>query len=153
MTWNYLNRIEGQEVIMPRAARATAPTKNLPSDLSSLRREERLDIALPVRLIYSRPKAVDEIIPGILIDLSASGFQIFTDRRFSLLLPPTPNTRLEIEFFLDELEIRQVPIQVVRVKQLENYQLMLGCKFVNLPTAARLALRAEVCKRVSNHRR
>ena len=153
MTWNYFNRLEGQEVIMPRAARATAPTKNLPSDLSSLRREERLDIALPVRLIYSRPKAVDEIIPGILIDLSASGFQIFTDRRFSLLLPPTSNTRLEIEFFLDALEIRQVPIQIVRVKQLENYQLMLGCKFVNLPTAARLALRAEICKRVSNSHR
>lgn len=138
---------------MPRASRVSAPGSNLPSDLSSLRREERLDIALPVRLISSRPKAVDEIIPGILIDLSASGFQIFTDRRFSLLLPPTPNTRLEIEFFLDELEVRQVPIQVVRVKQLENYQLMLGCKFVNLPTAARLALRAEVCKRVSNRRR
>jgi len=138
---------------MARAARVSPSSKDLPSETSSARREERLDIALPVRLISSRAKAVDETIPGILLDLSASGFQILTDRRFSLLLPPTRNTRLEIEFFLDELEIRQVPIQVVRVKQLKPYQLMLGCKFLDLPTAARLALRAEVLKRHSKPRR
>ena len=119
---------------MPRATRVSPSPKNLPSKTSSARREERLDIALPVRLLYPIPDEVDEVIPGVLLDLSASGIQVLTDQRFSLLLPPTLHSRLEVEFFLDELEIRQVPIQVVRVKQLENYQLMLGCKFIDLPT-------------------
>jgi hypothetical protein len=113
------------------------------------RREERLGIALPLKLIHPRPKAVDEVIPGVLIDLSASGMQILTDQRFSLLLPPTRNTRLEVEFFLDELEIRQVPIQVLRVHSQKNYLLVLGCKFIDLPASARLALRAEVAKRLA----
>ena len=144
--------IERQEIIMPRAARVSPSPKNLPLDTSSAsdRREERLEITIPLRLLYLPPKGLDEVIPGVLIDLSASGFQILTDQRFSLLLPPTPATRrLAVEFFLDELEIRQVPIQVVRITKLKKYQLLLGCKFIDLPTAARLALRAEVSKRRS----
>ena len=138
---------------MARTARVSVSSRDLVSDPSPpTRLEERLDIALPVRLISPRPKALDETIPGVLLDLSASGFQILTDRRFSLLLPPTLNTRLEVEFFLDEVEIRHVPIQVARVKQLENYQLLLGCKFLALPAAARLALRAEISKRLSKPR-
>ena len=137
---------------MPRVARPSS-SSSFPSENSSIaRREERLGIALPLKLIHPRPKTVDEVIPGVLIDLSASGMQILTDQRFSLLLPPTRRTRLEVEFFLDELEIRQVPIQVLRVKQQKNYQLVLGCKFIDLPTPARLSLRAEVSKRLSKRR-
>lgn len=134
---------------MAKTARVSVSSSNPSSDSPPARQEERLDVALPVRLIAPRPKALDETIPGTLLDLSASGFQILTDQRFSLLLPPTLNTRFEVEFFLDELEIRHVPIQIVRVKQLKNYQLLLGCKFLALPTAARLALRAEISKRLS----
>src|SRR5262245_12108067 len=118
---------------MPRVARSSSSSSPPSEDLSAARREERLGIALPLKLIYPRRKAVDEVIPGVLLDLSASGLQILTDQRFSLLLPPTRNTRLEVEFFLDELEIRQVPIQVLRVRQQKNYQLILGCKFLALP--------------------
>jgi hypothetical protein len=92
------------------------------------------------------------MIQEVLLDLSASGIQVLTDQRFSLLLPPTLYSRLGIEFFLDELEIRSVSIQVVRVKQLGNYRLMLGCMFIDLPTAARLEVRAEVAKRLSKPR-
>lgn len=137
---------------MPRVVRPSSSSSSPPEDFSAARREERLGIALPLKLIYPRPKAVDEVIPGVLLDLSASGIQILTDQRFSLLLPPTRRTRLEVEFFLDELEIRQVPIQVLRVKQQKNYQLVLGCKFIDLPTPARLSLRAEVSKRLSKRR-
>jgi hypothetical protein len=128
------------------------PDRNLPFDLSSFRREERLDIVFPVRLLYSVPNEIDEIIPGILLDLSASGIQVLTDQRFSLLLPPPLHSRLEVEFFLDELEIRQLPVQIARVKKLKNHQLMVGCKFIDLPTATRLAVRAEVAKRLSGPR-
>ena len=139
---------------MPRATRVSPSSKDLPPDTSSsVRQEERFEIALLVRLLHSFSNEIDEAIPGVLRDLSASGLQILTDRRFSLLLPPTPQTRLAVEFFIDELEIRQVPIQVVWVKQMKNYQLLLGCKFIDLPAAARLAVRAEVAKRLSKPRR
>ncbi len=137
---------------MPRAPKVSVPDRNLPSDLSSLRREERLDTVFPIRLLHPVPDEIDEMIPGVLLDLSASGIQVLTDQRFSLLLPPPLHSRLEVEFFLDELEIRQVPIQIARVKKLKNYQLMLGCKFIDLPAAARLAVRAEVAKRLSKPR-
>ena len=137
---------------MPRVVKPSPSSSSPPEDPSVARREERLEIALPLKLIHPRPKAVDEVIPGVLIDLSASGMQILTDQRFSLLLPPTRNTRLEVEFFLDELEIRQVPIQVLRVHSQKNYLLVLGCKFINLPASARLALRAEVAKRLAKSR-
>jgi hypothetical protein len=104
-------------------------------------------------MISSHAKTADETIPGILLDLSASGCQVLTDQRFSLLLPPTPTSRLAIEFFLDGLEIRQVPIQVIWIKKMGSYKLLLGCKFLDLPTAARLALRADVAKRLSGSRR
>lgn len=134
---------------MPKVVKLTPSSGSLAEGPSVARREERLGIALPLKLIHLRPDAVDEVIPGVLIDLSASGMQILTDQRFSLLLPPTRKTRFEVEFFLDELEIRQVPIQVLRIKQQKNYQLILGCKFIDLPAAARLALRAEISKRLS----
>ena len=137
---------------MPRVERPASSSSSPPEDSSVARREERLGIALPLKLIYPRPKAVDEVIPGVLLDLSASGMQILTDQRFSLLLPPTRRTRLEVEFFFDELEIRQVSIQVLRVEQQKNYQMILGCKFLDLPASARLALRAEVSKRLAKPR-
>lgn len=146
--------------MMPREAREipvlgalrSVSSRKLPSDLSSFRREERLEIALPARLIFSRVKTVDEAIPSILLDLSASGFQVLTDQRFSLLMPPTATSRLAIEFFLDDLEIRQVPVQTVWSKKIGIGQLLLGCTFLDLPTAARLALRADIAKRNSGPR-
>lgn len=95
---------------MPVTPSAPVSVNNQPSYLSSLRREERLKTALPARLIFPRVNTADETIPGILLDLSASGCQLLTDRRFSLLLTPSSLTRWLVEFFLDELEIRQVPI-------------------------------------------
>jgi PilZ domain len=130
------------------ASPSTFTSSSPPEDSPAVRREERLAIALPVKLIYPR-QTIDEMIPAVLIDLSAVGVKLLTDQRFSLRLPPPRNTRLEVEFFLDEIEIRQVPIQVLRVAQRQNYQLVLGCKFLNLPTPARLSLRAEVAKRRS----
>lgn len=97
---------------MPRAAKVSIPDGNLPFAPSSFRREEHLNIVFPVRLLYPVPNEIDEMIPGILLDLSASGIQVLTDQRFSLLLPLPLQSRLAVEFFLDELEIRQLPVQI-----------------------------------------
>jgi hypothetical protein len=138
---------------MPRVASPSAFTSSSPpQDSQAARWEERLEIALPVKLIYPLRHTIDEMIPAVLINFSAAGVKILTDQRFSLRLPPTPATRLEVEFFLDEIEIRQVPIQVLRVAQRQDYQGVLGCKFLDLPAPARLSLRAEVAKRRSTAR-
>ncbi len=134
---------------MPVTPSTPVSVNHQPSYLSSLRREERLETALPARLIFPRVNAADETVPAILIDLSASGCQLLTDQRFSLLLTLNSLPRLVVEFFFDEMEIRQVPIRVAWTKKVGNYQMSLGCKFVDLPTAARLALRAEIAKRNS----
>jgi hypothetical protein len=137
---------------MPSVASPSAFTSSSPpEDSPAARREERLEIGLPVKLIYPR-QTIDEMIPAVLIDLSAVGVKLLTDQRFSLRLPPPLKTRLEVEFFLDEIELRQVPIQVLRVEHRQNSQLVLGCKFLDLPTPARLSLRAEVAKRRSTVR-
>ena len=133
---------------MPSLSSPSAFPRSSPlQDSPEARREERLEIALPVKLIYPLRHAPDEMIPAVLIDLSASGVKMLTDQRFSLRLPPTPATRFEVEFFLDEIEICQVPIQVLRVERRQDYQLVLSCKFLDLPAPARLSLRAEVAKR------
>ena len=121
-------------------------------NVTSSRREERLALCLPVRLIQPLTNEIDETIPGVLISLSASGIQILTDERFSLFLPPQVDTHLEVEFFLDEVEIRQVPIQITRVEKSGMYQLTLGCRFIDLPSPARLALRGEVARRLAARR-
>ncbi len=100
MSWNQLLPPEEQELFMLITPSAPVSVNNPPSYLSALRREERLETALPARLIFPRVNTADEIIPGILLDLSASGCQLLTDQRFSLLLPPSSLTRLVVEFFL-----------------------------------------------------
>jgi len=124
----------------------------LPSETTVQTREDRLAVSLPLRLMRLPSNTADEVIPGILINLSASGLQILTDERFSLLLPPTKGARFEIEFFFDQVEIRQVVITIARREKRGPYQLILGCKFVRLPTPARLALRAAIAARLGTSR-
>ena len=137
---------------MPRPSPPTLEGK-LPSENPIQAREDRLAVSLPLRLMRLPSRMADEVIPGIVINLSASGLQILTDERFSLLLPPPKGTHFEIEFFFDQTEIRQVTINVARIEKRGSYQLVLGCKFVRLPAQARLALRAAIAARLITSRR
>ncbi len=123
------------------------------SDESFIRtREERADVSVPGRLIRSSPGMNDEVIPVVLCNVSASGIQVVTDQRFSLSLPPYLGARFTVEFFLDAIEIRHVGVEIVRSEKRQGHRILLGCKFVNLPTQARLVLRASVAARtVSSH--
>lgn len=128
------------------------PEEDLSNENLVKAREDRLAVSLPLRLTRRPSNTADEVIPGILINVSASGLQILTDERFSLLLPPPRGARFEIEFFFDQVEIRQVTIHVVRIEKRGSYQLVLGCKFVRLPAQARLALRAAIAARLATCR-
>ena len=116
-------------------------------------REERAEVFLPARLIRSSPGVIDEVIPAMVVNVSASGIQLMTDRRFSLSLPPYLGVRFAIEFFLDAIEIRHVSIEVVRSEKRQGHRVFMGCKFVDLPTQARLSLRALVAARVDVDKR
>jgi hypothetical protein len=102
-------------------------------------------ISLLVRLVGE----AEEVIPGQLLNLSASGASIFVDERFSLLLPPPPRIRFEAEVFFAHVGLRRVLIEVRWVERRGVYHCALGCRFVNLPTAARLALRGEIGARLA----
>ena len=125
----------------------------LDDDDSVKTREERLAVSLPVRLLRSSVGGPTEIIPAVLVNVSASGVQILTDQRFSLFLPPFLGARFSVEFFLGEIEIRHVEVEIVRSEKREPYGIVLGGKFVNLPSAARLSLRSAVAARTSTARR
>ena len=116
-------------------------------------REERTEVSLPARLIRSSPGVNDEVIPSVVTNVSASGIQLVTDRRFSLSLPPYLGARFTVEFFLDAIEIRHVAVEIVRSEKRQGDRIFLGCKFVNLPTQARLALRSMVAARLAEARR
>jgi len=77
--------------------------KILPADLSDAvrqtRREARLSTTLPLRLTTG----FGEMIPAVIVDLSASGLSALADVRSSPLLPPPRGARFEGEFFLDEI--------------------------------------------------
>jgi len=112
-------------------------------------REDRLELSIPARLMRSSAGIPDEVIPVTITNVSASGIQLVTDRRFSTALPPYLGARFTIEFFLDALEIRHVAVEIVRSEKRQGYQVLLGCKFVSLPTQARLALRAAVSAQIA----
>ncbi len=112
-------------------------------------REDRLELFIPARLIRTSVGIADEVIPAMVTNISASGLQLVTDQRFSTALPPYLGARFTVEFFLDAIEIRHVGIEIVRSEKRHGYRVHLGCKFVSLPTQARLALRAAVSARVA----
>lgn len=122
-----------------------------PSDEDAIRtREERAEVSLPARLVRSSPGVNDDVIPVMIVNVSASGLQLMTDRRFSLSLPPFLGARFAIEFFLDVIEVRHVVVEVVRSEKRQGHCVFLGCKFIDLPTQVRLALRSKVAARLAS---
>src|SRR5215813_10181549 len=86
-----------------------------PSDEDIVRtREERAEVSLPARLTQSSPGVNSDVIPVTIVNVSASGLQLMTDKRFSPSLPPFLGARFAIEFFLDAIEVRRVVVEVVR---------------------------------------
>ena len=123
--------------------------KILPADLSDAvrqtRREARLSTTLPLRLTTG----FGEMIPAVIVDLSASGLSALADVRSSPLLPPPRGARFEGEFFLDEIEVRQAILEIVQVEERSNHLIALGCTFVDPSPQVPTQIRAKITARLA----
>lgn len=126
-----------------------AAIKILPSGPSDAarrtRREARSATALPLRLTSGS----GEMIPAVILNLSASGLLALVDVRSSPLLPPPHGSRFEAEFFLDEIEVRQAILEVVRIEERGTHLLALGCAFVDPPPLGPTTIRAKIAARLA----
>ena len=134
----------------PYSSFSTDDNNELPDEDFVKTREERAEVLLPGRLVRSSPGASDDVIPVMITNVSATGTQLVTDQRFSLYLPPFLGARFTIEFFLEAIEIRHVVVEIVRSEKRQGHRIHLGCKYVALPTQARLALRSMVAARLAS---
>lgn len=117
----------------------------LPQAERQTRREARCSVTLPLRLITGS----GEMIPAVILNVSASGLLVLVDERASLVLPPPRGSFLDGEFFFEEIEVPQITLEIVRVEQRSYHQLALGCKFVDSSSDVMAAIRAKVTARLS----
>ncbi|MGE0683983.1 MAG: PilZ domain-containing protein [Candidatus Binatia bacterium] len=113
------------------------------------RKETRCAINLPLRLTSGS----GETIPAVICNLSAGGLLATADVRFSLLLPPPNGARFDGEFFLDDVEVRNVLLEVVRINKQSQHLIDIGCQFVQPPPALTTNIRARVGSRGAPVRR
>ena len=104
------------------------------------RREVRFPIDLPLQLTSGS----GERIPAVIRNLSAGGLLATADIRFSPLLPPPTGACFDGEFFLDDVEVRQVLLEIVHVERRSPYVIDLGCQFVQHATELSTHIRTKV---------
>jgi len=122
----------------------------LPAGVTNDRRKERrCPTELPLRLTSGS----GETIPAVIRNLSASGLLATADVRFSLLLPPPNGACFAGEFFLDDVEARDVLLEVVRVERQSQHLIELACQFVQPPPPLTTTIRARVASRLALPRR
>jgi len=122
----------------------------LPPEVGNDRRKEvRAATNLPLRLTSGS----GEIIPAIIHNLSASGLLATADVRFSLLLPPPNGARFDSEFFLEDVEVHDVLLEVVWVEKCDRHRIDIGCRFIQPPPDLATNLRALVSVRFAPKRR
>ena len=119
---------------------------SLPAGVQNDRRKERRCSAeLPLRLTSGS----GETIPAVIRNLSAAGLLAMADIRFSLLLPPPNGACFSGEFFLDDVEARDVLLEIVRVNKQSQHLIELGCQFVQPSPALTTTLRLRVASRLA----
>ena len=118
------------------------------TDISS-HREERADVALPVRLTLQLTAESGQSIPAMLVNVSASGIRVLTDVRFSPLLPLHLETIFKIAFFFEEIEVREAKIRVEQITRRGPYTVELGCSFCDLPDETRTMLRHKIAAQLA----
>ena len=123
---------------------------SLPLGVDSERRKEaRCMTDLPLRLTSGS----GEIIPAVVHNLSASGLLATADVRFSLLLPPPNGAHFDGEFFLDDVEVPDVLLEVMWVEKHDRHLIDIGCQFTQPPPDLATNLRTLVSVRLIPKRR
>ena len=129
--------------------KVTVLSSPAPGFVAEKRREVRCSAELPLQLISGS----GERIPAVIHNLSANGIFATVDIRFSLLLPPPNSARFDGEFFLDEVEARQLLLEVVRVVKRDQHVIGLGLHFVQPLSTLTVGLREKVASRLALARR
>jgi hypothetical protein len=104
------------------------------------RRESRRSVTLPIQLMTGS----GEMIPGVVLNISASGLLVLVDERSSPLVPPPPSSSLTGELFFEDVELPRFALEVVRITRKGKNQFHLGCRFVDVPPPTVSAIRATV---------
>lgn len=120
-----------------------------PEVANDRRREARCLTDLPLRLTSGS----GETFPAVMRNVSASGLLATADDRFSLLLPPPNGMRFDGEFFFDDVEVRDLLLEVIRVEREGRHRLSLGCEFVQPPADLATQIRSKVMARVGTGKR
>lgn len=111
-----------------------------PAALQPYRGALRWTTIQPLRLTTGSGEA----IPAVLLNVGASGLLAVVDARFSPWLPPPCGTRINGEFYLDEIEIKQGVLEVVWTEKQTTGQILLGCTFIAMPSGIARAIRDKV---------
>lgn len=120
---------------------------SLPTGVTNDRRKERrCATELPLRLTSGS----GETFPAVIRNLSAGGLLATADVRFSLLLPPPNGSCFVGEFFLDDVEARDILLEIVRVEKQGQHLIELGCQFVKPPLPLSANIRARVASRLAS---
>lgn len=80
-----------------------------------------------------------EAIPATILNLSATGLLALVDGRFAPELLTGEGLHLHARFFLDDLEIRDLELEIVRVENRGTQLTNIGCQFVGTLAEARRA--------------
>jgi PilZ domain len=121
---------------------------DVPEALRQIRRERRWSTALPLRLTTGS----GEVIPAVVLNVSATGLLALIDVRHSSSLPPPRGARLVGDLFLDELALQHAVLEVLRVEKQSEHLRVLGCKFVHTPAGLSPQIRGRVTGQLATSR-
>ena len=105
-----------------------------------VRRDQRLSTVLPLRLTSGS----GDVMPAVVLNVSASGVLALVDGRFSPILPPPCGTRLDADFFLEEVDATGTSLEVVRTEERGRNLVALGCRFVDTSPEIPRAIREKI---------
>ena len=85
-----------------------------------------------------------ENLPATILNLSPTGLLALVDVRFAPALLTGEGMRIRSRFFLDDLEIRDLELEIVRVEDRGNQLTNIGCQFVGTEAEARQTASSKV---------
>jgi hypothetical protein len=109
------------------------------------RHEVRRRVILPLRLTTGS----GDMIPAVVLNVSASGLLLLVDERSSLTLPPPRGSYLNGAFFFEEIELPQFTLEVMRIIRQDEKQFVLGCRFVDVPSSILAEIRSKMTIRLN----
>jgi len=119
----------------------TGRLPNRPASTASIRRELRESTVVPIRMSTDSSE-----FPAVLIDVSASGLRALVDTRFADFWPLPAGAEVDVEFYVDNIEVQRATLILVRLTALSRHRYELGFEFLKLDDELRLAIRARASK-------